>query len=59
MFFSVFVWRNKIKDLLPSDYYDVNKFQFADAYMNFMSYILGNPRFLKLDYDFPVVISED
>jgi 6-phosphofructokinase 1 len=44
---------------LPNEYYDVNKFKFSDAYMDFMSYILGKPHFLKFDYDFPVVIPED
>ncbi len=44
---------------LPLNYYDVNKFKFSNAYMDFMSYILGKPHFLKFDYDFPVVIPED
>lgn len=44
---------------LPIEYYDVNKFRFSDTYMDFMSYILGQPHFLKFDYDFPVVIPED
>jgi 6-phosphofructokinase len=44
---------------LPDEYYDINKFKFSDAYMDFMSYILGKPHFLKFDYDFPVVIPED
>lgn len=44
---------------LPIEYYDINKFKFSDAYMDFMSYILDKPHFLKFDYDFPVVIPED
>jgi 6-phosphofructokinase len=44
---------------LPHDYYDINKFKFSDAYMDYLSYILGQPHFLKFDYDFPVVIPED
>ena len=44
---------------LPDDYYDINKFKFSEAYMDYMSYILGQPHFLKFDYDFPVVIPED
>jgi len=44
---------------LPDVYYDINKFKFSDAYMDFMSYILDKPHFLKFDYDFPVVIPED
>jgi 6-phosphofructokinase 1 len=41
---------------LPEEYYDIDKFQFTDAYIDFMSYILGEPDFLQFNLDFPVVI---
>jgi len=41
---------------LPNDYYDVNKFQFTEAYSNFLSHILGHQHFLEFNYDFPVVL---
>jgi len=44
---------------LPIDYYDINKFKFSDAYLDYMHYIVGKPNFLKFDYDFPVVIPEE
>ena len=44
---------------LPMDYYDINKFKFSDAYLDYMHYIVGKPNFLKFDYDFPVVIPEE
>ena len=43
---------------LPEIYYDINKFQFTDAYHDFLSYVIDDPQFLKFDYDFPVVIPE-
>jgi len=44
---------------LPEEYYDVNKFNFTDAYIDFVSHIIGKPHFLEFNYDFPVVIPED
>lgn len=41
---------------LPIEYYDINKFQFTEAYHDFLSYIIDDPQFLKFDYDFPFVI---
>jgi hypothetical protein len=41
---------------LPEKYYDIDKFQFTDAYIDFLSYILGEPDFLQFNLDFPVVI---
>jgi len=41
---------------LNNIYYDVEKFQFTDAYVDFLSNILGERNFLRFDYDFPVVI---
>ena len=43
---------------LPSEYYDVNKFTFTDAYWDFLSIILEKPEFVDFRYDFPVVIPE-
>ena len=41
---------------LPDEYYNVEKFSFTDAYMDFMSNILEKPDFNEFPYDFPVVI---
>lgn len=41
---------------LPEEYYDIQKFQFTDAYSHFLSHILGKPNFLEFNYDFPVVL---
>ena len=41
---------------LSSDYYDINKFAFTDAYRDFLGNILGRPEFDEFRYDFPVVI---
>ncbi len=41
---------------LAEVYYDVNKFQFSDAFNDFMTQIVGEQHFLSFDYDFPVVI---
>ncbi len=41
---------------LAEVYYDVNKFQFSDAFNDFMTQIVGEQHFLTFDYDFPVVI---
>ena len=41
---------------LEDIYYDINSFKFTDAYHHFLELILGEPHFLKFDYDFPVVI---
>lgn len=43
---------------LPEDYYEVNSFEFTDAYMDFMTHVLEKPCFTDFDYDFPVVIPE-
>lgn len=41
---------------LPEEYYNIDKFQFTDAYVDFLTHILGKPSFLQFNYDFPVVI---
>jgi len=43
---------------LPDEYYDVNRFEFTDAYKDFLSNILKYPRFEDFKYDFPVVLPE-
>ncbi|MBI9037881.1 MAG: 6-phosphofructokinase [Bacteroidales bacterium] len=41
---------------LPDVYYDVEKFRFTDAYIDFLSKILKRQRYEDFEYDFPVVI---
>ncbi|MDT8308989.1 MAG: 6-phosphofructokinase [Bacteroidales bacterium] len=41
---------------LPEEYFDLNKYQFSDAYINFLENILQRMRFTDFEYDFPVVI---
>ncbi len=41
---------------LPEIYYDVEKFRFTDAYIDFLSKILKRQRYEDFEYDFPVVI---
>jgi len=41
---------------LSEDYFDINKFQFTDAYKNFLELVLEKPEFSDFKYDFPVVI---
>jgi len=41
---------------LSKDYYDVQKFKFTEAYINYLEYILGKPQLFEFKYDFPVVI---
>ncbi len=43
---------------LPTEYYDVNKFTFTDAYWDFLAIILEKPEYDDFRYDFPVVIPE-
>ena len=43
---------------LPEEYYDVDKFRFTDAYIDFLTQILEKPDFDEFRYDFPVVIPE-
>jgi hypothetical protein len=43
---------------LPTEYYDVNKFTFTDAYWDFLGIILEKPEYDDFRYDFPVVIPE-
>jgi ATP-dependent phosphofructokinase / diphosphate-dependent phosphofructokinase len=40
---------------LPAEYYDAQRFNFSNAYHDFLSYILGKPNFPVFDYHFPVV----
>ena len=40
---------------LPGDYYDMEKFSFSKAYIDFLSLILGKPNLEVFKYDFPVV----
>lgn len=44
---------------LPEEYYDVNRFQFTDAYVEFLGNILHRPQKLDFMYDFPVVLPEE
>lgn len=41
---------------LPLEYFDVEKFQFSTAYIDFLENILKYMRFNEFDYDFPVVL---
>lgn len=41
---------------LPDAYYDIEKFRFTDAYIDFLSKILKRQRYEDFEYDFPVVI---
>jgi hypothetical protein len=41
---------------LQDIYYNVDKFQFTDAYTDFISHIVGHRHFPRFDHDFPVVI---
>lgn len=43
---------------LPTEYYDVNKFTFTEAYWDFLAIILEKPEYDDFRYDFPVVIPE-
>jgi 6-phosphofructokinase 1 len=43
---------------LPEEYYDVNKFKFSEAYVDFLSNILKYMRYSDFKYDFPVVLPE-
>lgn len=43
---------------LSEDYYDINKFRFTDAYVDFLTNILEKPVFEEFKYDFPVVLPE-
>ena len=43
---------------LPDEYYEINKFNFSGAYVDFLSNILKYPRYINFNYDFPVVIPE-
>ncbi|MBU2650436.1 MAG: 6-phosphofructokinase [Bacteroidetes bacterium] len=44
---------------LPEEYYDIDKFSFSPAYMDFLFNILRYMRYEDFAYDFPVVIPED
>jgi 6-phosphofructokinase 1 len=44
---------------LPEEYYDVNRFQFTDAYTEFLGNILQRPQTIDFMYDFPVVLPEE
>lgn len=41
---------------LTKSYYNINKFEFTNAYKHFMLQILGVQKFDSFDYDFPVVV---
>jgi len=43
---------------LPEEYYDINRFQFTDAYTEFLGNILQRPHTIDFMYDFPVVLPE-
>ncbi len=44
---------------LPEQYYNVDKFSFSEAYIDFLSKILKYMRYEDFEYDFPIVIPED
>lgn len=44
---------------LPEEYFDVNKFKFSDAYIEFLGHILERPQIRDFTYDFPVVLPEE
>lgn len=44
---------------LPEEYYEVNRFQFTDAYVEFLGNILQRPQTIDFMYDFPVVLPEE
>lgn len=41
---------------LPKEYFDENTFKFTDAYMDFITTIIGKPKYPEFDYNFPIVI---
>jgi len=43
---------------LSDDYYDIQKFAFTDAYVDFLNKILDKPEYEDFRYDFPVVIPD-
>lgn len=43
---------------LPKEYFDENTFKFTDAYMDFITRIIGDSRYPEFHYDFPIVIPE-
>lgn len=43
---------------LPQAYYDSNKFQFSDQYVDFLTNIIGAPYRMEFNHDFPIVIPE-
>ncbi len=43
---------------LSEDYYDINKFSFTPAYMDFLTHILQQPQFGEFRYNFPLVLPE-
>lgn len=43
---------------LAEEYYDIQKFQFTDAYKDFLSNILGKMELPMFETDFPIVIPE-
>lgn len=44
---------------LPENYYDINKFQFTEQYVDFLSNIIGPPFRMEFDQNFPIVIPQD
>ena len=43
---------------LSKPYYDINKFQFTDAYTHFLGNVLEHKHYQDFDYDFPVVVPD-
>lgn len=43
---------------LPLEYFDDNTFTFTDSYNDFLSKIIGKPKYQKFEYDFPKIIPE-
>lgn len=41
---------------LPKEYYDTSNFMFTDAYIDYLSNMIGRPRSIEFNTDFPIVI---
>lgn len=43
---------------LPLEYFNDNNFTFTDSYNDFLTKIIGKPKYQKFEYDFPKIIPE-
>jgi len=41
---------------LPKEYYDTSNFMFTDAYIDYLSNMIGRPRSIEFNTNFPIVI---